>query len=370
MDLTPKKPSTKRITSQARSLFGPKPTASGRFVPPPAPAPVPDGARAFDGCCFATVDFETTGVGCDDRIVEIGVVRFIGDGSASDQWSTLVNPGRDLGTARAIHGVTTFQDVRHAPRFADIAGDLVERLKGCVLVAHNLAFEQRFLHYEFGHLGLRLPVLPAVCTLQLGCLLGATSRRLDHLCRQFGLPLKNTHSALADAWATARLLVVYLAILKTAGRGWLEAIGCATPHPPVSAWPQLPRTGMVFDRYTTEALPEREAPVETAAFMRRIVSRLPATSVEEHAQYLDLLDRVVADLQLTAGELAALSSFATESGLGDDARRGLHDSYFDAVVATAWEDGVLTDEERGQILLVGTALGTDQARLTAALVPR
>lgn len=128
-------------------MFTPRPgSAAARPVPDGTAVPdrTPPGGRKLDACTFAVVDFETTGVGPTDRVVEIGVVRFSGDGAFFDEWATLINPGRDLGATR-VHGVLSYQDIRHAPRFEDISGDLVARLRGNVLVAHNLQFAERFL---------------------------------------------------------------------------------------------------------------------------------------------------------------------------------------------------------------------------------
>lgn len=367
MDMRPARPTTRRMKAPQAGLFTPR-----RPMPPPDAPPgaatyaSPVEGTAFEACRFAVIDLETTGVGAMDRVVEVGVVRFSGDGSESDQWSTLINPGRDLGVAR-VHGVLSYQDVRHAPRFEDVAGEVVERLAGAVVVAHNLQFEERFLGYEFRHLGLRIPAHPGICTLRLGCELGATSRRLDHLCRQFGIPLQNTHSALADAWSTARLLSVYLLGLRAVGRGSLEAIGCTTPQPPVEAWPRIPRTGMVFDRYQVESLPEHERPVAHRPFLSRVVHELPAGLDVDAAEYLDLLDRVVADHQVTLVEAEALRSFAEESGFDPGRCDQLHRAYFDGLVRTAWADGVLTDEERAQIQAIGALLAIDPDGIAQAL---
>lgn len=362
MDMRPKRATTRRIKAPQAGLFDAR-------LPSGTPAqlvwPIAAGRR-FEDCTFAVIDFETTGVGYMDRVVEIGVVRFKGDGSAFDQWATLVNPGRDLGAAR-VHGVMSFQDVRHAPRFEDVAGDLVERLTGSVVVAHSLQFEQRFLRYEFEHLHLKLPENPSACTLRLGCSLGAQSRRLDQLCRQFGIPLQNAHSALADAWSTARLLSVYLMVLRAGGRGSLEAIGCNLPFASAEQWPQIPRSGLVFDRYMAEALPERERPVEQRSFLERVVGKIPAGSCEEEAEYLGLLDRVVADFELTVREADALDSYAGESALAHERRRELHVSYFASVAAAAWSDGIMTEDERAQIRTIGQLLGIDPGAVEDAL---
>jgi DNA polymerase-3 subunit epsilon len=102
---------------------------------------------------YAVVDFETTGFRgfTTDRVVEIGVVCLDCSGEVADEWTTLVNPERDV-SASHIHGITG-RDVYGAPRFADVAGALADSLRGRVLVAHNLSFEAQFLRGEFARLG-------------------------------------------------------------------------------------------------------------------------------------------------------------------------------------------------------------------------
>ena len=56
-----------------------------------------DDVAGADG--YAVVDVETTGLrpSWSDRVVEIGVVHLDSAGAVTGEWSTLVNPGRDLG---------------------------------------------------------------------------------------------------------------------------------------------------------------------------------------------------------------------------------------------------------------------------------
>ena len=77
-------------------------------------------------------------------MVEIGVRVYPDDtGEIVEEWTTLVNPERDV-SAGHVHGITA-RDVYGAPHFADVAGLLVDSLRGRVLVAHNLSFEAQFL---------------------------------------------------------------------------------------------------------------------------------------------------------------------------------------------------------------------------------
>lgn len=162
---------------------------------------------------FAVVDVETTGFAAGrDRIIEIAVVHLSPTGAITDEWCTLLNPHRDLGPQH-IHGITT-REVLPAPAFADIAGDLLARLSGRVLVAHNLSFDARFLHAELTQTGIPLPpgATEGLCTMTLAPHYLPTPRRnLAACCAAAGIPLTNAHSALHDARATAALLAHYLA---------------------------------------------------------------------------------------------------------------------------------------------------------------
>ncbi|HEY3715422.1 MAG TPA: exonuclease domain-containing protein, partial [Jatrophihabitantaceae bacterium] len=73
---------------------------------------------------YAVVDVETTGLSPSyhHKVVEIAVVQLDQSGKVEREWTTLVNPGRDVG-ARHIHGITA-EEVVHAPTFADLTGYL------------------------------------------------------------------------------------------------------------------------------------------------------------------------------------------------------------------------------------------------------
>ena len=118
---------------------------------------------------YAVIDLETTGLrsAWHDRVAEIGIVQVDAAGTVQQEWSTLVNPGRDLGAQR-VHGITAAQ-ARRAPTFAQIAGDVVGLLRGRVVVAHNLAFDGPFLASEYELLGVSTPLGAdsGLCTMRL-----------------------------------------------------------------------------------------------------------------------------------------------------------------------------------------------------------
>ncbi len=181
---------------------------------------------------YAVLDFETTGFDADgnDRIVEIAVVQLSPDLQVEAEYTSLVNPARDLGPTH-IHGILG-SDVREAPVFAEVADDMVVWLAGRVIVAHNAPFDIRFLRAEFTRLGHTLPELAAVDTLAL------TRVKLEEACRAYAIDLRDAHTALGDARATAALFRALLEKRFRKARD-LRGLGCSIAPPPLEAWPVL-----------------------------------------------------------------------------------------------------------------------------------
>jgi DNA polymerase-3 subunit epsilon len=172
------------------------------------------------------VDVETTGFSPlnGDRIVEIAVVRLTAD--ATEEYVTLVNPMRDVGPIH-VHGLTG-DDVATAPMFGEIVGDLLDFMRGSVMVSHNIRFERDFLSTEFGAAGVFLPAIPGLCTLQLAYRYEKTiaNHRLATCCAAAGVPFHASHTALGDARAEAELLRLYLGRAEAGGSDTLEALEC------------------------------------------------------------------------------------------------------------------------------------------------
>jgi DNA polymerase III subunit epsilon len=111
---------------------------------------------------LAIVDLETTGTRAADRVTEIGVIE-VDRFQVVSEWSTLVNPGIALpAEIQALTGIT-HEMLAAAPRFAELAHDLHERLAGRVLIAHNARFDYGFLRREFERAGIRFHARE-VCT--------------------------------------------------------------------------------------------------------------------------------------------------------------------------------------------------------------
>jgi DNA polymerase III subunit epsilon len=169
---------------------------------------------------FAVVDVETTGGSFEQghKIMDIAVVEVRG-GRVVDEWRTLVNPGRSIGWyVQDLTGIRTDM-VIEAPHFDHVAAEVQRRLESRVFVAHNVAFDWRFVSTELAEAIGVVPDVPRLCTVKLvRCLLPRLKQRnLDAVSRHFGVPIHERHRAYGDALATARVLVRLLD--EAAGQG-------------------------------------------------------------------------------------------------------------------------------------------------------
>jgi len=159
------------------------------------------------------LDTETTGFDprTGDRLVEVGCIEIQDLLPTGRTFHRFVNPERLIPAgAMAVHGITDDQ-VKDAPKFREIVGDLMEFIGDAPVIAHNAAFDRSFIDHECGLCS--HPLLGAdrwIDTLKL-----AQSRfpgmpnSLDALCKRYKISLvdRTLHGALIDA----RLLAeVYL----------------------------------------------------------------------------------------------------------------------------------------------------------------
>jgi DNA polymerase-3 subunit epsilon len=309
---------------------------------------------------YAVVDVETTGLhpGGRHRVVEVAVVRLDRAGQVVDEWCTLVNPERDLGPQH-IHGITA-ADVRRAPTFAEIAGDLATRLAGHVVVGHNVSFDLMFLAAELSRLGLETPLGAGggLCTMKLSDqYLRAAARSLAMCCQAAGVVLDEAHSALHDAHAAAGLMACFL---EAAGQPepWRDQLGEAARLP----WPTLPLpSGRTARR--------GEAFTQPSHFLARLVDGMPRVPHPPRAdEYLAVLDGALLDRHLSLSEQDELVGVAHALGLGRTDTEELHRRYLLALAQRAWADGVVTQAEHDDLRLVAVLLGLPEQDVDRALV--
>jgi DNA polymerase III subunit epsilon len=160
---------------------------------------------------YAIIDIETTGGSpTRDRITEIAIV--LHDGRlVVDKYQTLVNP-----ECYIPYGITqltgiTQEMVQDAPRFFEVAREVVKMTEGAVFVAHNVRFDYGFIREEFRRLGYAYS-RKQLCTVRLSrkAFPGLGSYSLDNLIQRMNLRIENRHRAMGDAMATTQLFEMIL----------------------------------------------------------------------------------------------------------------------------------------------------------------
>jgi DNA polymerase III epsilon subunit family exonuclease len=162
---------------------------------------------------YAVFDCETTGTTPGmDEIVSLAVIRLDADGVETGTLARLIRPSRPIPPeATAVHGISD-EDVASAPRFAEIAPELLEFTAGAAFVAHNARFDLAMLQHAFRAAGIDYRPAAIACTLDSFRLLEplAPDHRLESICERRGISLVHAHDAPSDVSATAALLRLLL----------------------------------------------------------------------------------------------------------------------------------------------------------------
>jgi DNA polymerase III subunit epsilon len=163
------------------------------------------------------LDVETTGleVSAGHRIIEIGCVEILNRRPTGQKFHRFLNPEREIDAgALAVHGIE-LASLLQAPKFADIASELITFISGAELIIHNAPFDVGFLDAELARLG-EARTVSQVCrvldTLALARSLHPGQRNsLDALCKRYSVDnaRRELHGALLDAGI---LVDVYLAM--------------------------------------------------------------------------------------------------------------------------------------------------------------
>jgi DNA polymerase-3 subunit epsilon len=172
---------------------------------------------------YVVFDTETTGLepSKGDQMVQIAGVRILnGRMLRGEVFNSLIHPGRAIPRVAAeVHGITDAM-VANAdpvtlvlPRFHRFVGD-------AVLVAHNAAFDMKFLTLRQAEAGVSFtnPVLDTV--LLAAAIFGAEeSLTLDTLADRFAIKIaaEERHTALGDSLATGHTFLKLIDLLEAAG---------------------------------------------------------------------------------------------------------------------------------------------------------
>ncbi len=333
------------------------------------PASVPTGG-------FTVIDVETTGLSAKQhRVLEIAVVRTDTRGRITGEWARRLDPEGPVG-ATHIHGITA-DDVRGAPKFAELIPHLNSWLAGTVVVAHNARFDLAFLRAEYTYAGWALPRLPALCTLEASSyyLPDMDRRRLADCCSAARIPLRGAHSALGDARATAGLLAHYLDP-RTGVQPHpehLHLIGqAAAVRWPTEATgrPQTPQSMTVIERRRTIAMstpkPQTQNLVELLAGFS-LIDALDEGAPPASMAYLETLAEALEDGEITDDETQALNDLAAAHDLSDDDRANANRAILLALSHIALEDGLVSRAEKAELLAVSEMLQLPRTVVTRSL---
>ncbi|NOU35677.1 MAG: 3'-5' exonuclease [Kiritimatiellaceae bacterium] len=166
-------------------------------------AGLPEPATPVAEIVFVALDTETTGFSPkNDRLIEIGAVRFRGNGEILAVTNWMINPGMPIRPqATEVNGITDAM-VAGAPPFSAVCPEFVSFCDGSVLLAHNATFDVGFLRAGFARAGVSAPELPILDTLPLFRVWfpQAKSFALEPLAQYLGLQNEMWHRAGADSF--------------------------------------------------------------------------------------------------------------------------------------------------------------------------
>lgn len=215
------------------------------------------------------LDTETTGLdpSLGHRVIEIGALEVVNRRTTGATYHVYLNPERAIDAgAVAVHGITN-EFLADKPRFADVAHEFLEFVRGAELVIHNAPFDVGFLNAELKRLdeGPLSQFCGVLDTLKLAKEIHPGQKNnLDALCKRYQVDNsgRNFHGALLDAQLLAE---VYLGM--TRGQ---ETLG-------------IDAADRAFEGTRTVSLPVRRGPLKV----------VHATSEElaEHAAYLEGLGK-------------------------------------------------------------------------------
>lgn len=155
---------------------------------------------------YAIVDIETTGDKPKNfKIIEIAII--LHDGKKElDTFHTFINPEERISPfITRLTGISD-TDVYNAPKFYEVAKQIIEFTKDTIFVAHNVSFDYTVVRREYKRLGYDFR-MDHLCTIQTARIVipGHNSYGLKNISADLGIHLGNHHRAIDDTRATAQL---------------------------------------------------------------------------------------------------------------------------------------------------------------------
>jgi len=155
---------------------------------------------------YVVIDVETTGLGEDDEIIEIGAI-YIEDGEICDRLSMLVRCERELpDSITKLTGITReMLEIQGIPPNEAIKR-FVEFCEDKTLVGHNIAFDMKYLQKACEKAGLPQITSTTKDTMKLAKKYpGVHSFSLSNVAKQMGIGVDKTHRVDNDCELTYRI---------------------------------------------------------------------------------------------------------------------------------------------------------------------
>ena len=177
-------------------------------------------------CTFVVFDTETTGLSPSDgdEIIQIGAIRIVHSRLLyNETFDQLVDPLRSVPESSiAIHGIQP-ELLKGQPVIEHVLPRFYKFSEDAVLVAHNAAFDMKFLQLKQARSGVRFHQ-PVIDTLLLSSIVHPTwgTHSLDEIADRLNVTIVGRHTALGDAIVTAEILIKLLPLLQAKGIHTLE----------------------------------------------------------------------------------------------------------------------------------------------------
>lgn len=177
--------------------------------------------RSLKSLIYTVFDTETTGLNPSqgDEIIQIGAARIVnGRLLRQDAFEQLIDPRRSIPTASIpIHGITPAM-VQGQPRIGQVLPTFHAYAHDTVLVAHNAAFDMKFLQLKEHSTGLRFDQ-PVLDTLLLSAVIhpNQESHRLEAIAARMNITVLGRHTALGDAMVTGEVFLRMIPLLAEMG---------------------------------------------------------------------------------------------------------------------------------------------------------
>ncbi len=177
--------------------------------------------RVLAQLAFTVFDTETTGLepSAGDEIIQIGAVRIVNRRLLRHEaYEQLIDPQRSLPPASVkIHGITA-EMLAGQPPIGQVLPVFRAFVADTVLVAHNAAFDMRFLELKEAPTGIRFD-RPVLDTFLLSAVLfpNQETHRLEAIAERLGVSVMGRHTAVGDAIVTAEVFLKMLPLLADKG---------------------------------------------------------------------------------------------------------------------------------------------------------